>query len=217
MQEEYKRRAAEAALDYVEPGTVIGIGTGTTVRHFITALARVKHRVEAAVASSGATEALLKESRIPLVDLNSAGELPLYIDGTDEATRHRYLIKGGGGALTREKVVAAASRRFVCILDSSKIVDVLGRYPLPVEVIPMARSYVARQIVKLGGQPIWRSGFLTDNGNAILDCHHLTLVDPPAIEAALNNIAGVVCNGLFAHRRADIMLIAGPQGVEVVN
>lgn len=217
QQEEQKRLAAEAALDYVEAGSVIGVGTGTTVKYFIAALARIRQRIEGAVASSNETEALLKAGRIPVVDLNSTDELPLYVDGADEANRHRFLIKGGGGAVTREKIVAAASRRFICILDASKLVDVLGSYPLPVEVIPMARSYVARRIVKLGGQPEWRNGMITDNGNVILDCRNLPMLDPPAMETALNNIPGVVSNGVFAQRAADVLLVGDVRGVEVLS
>ncbi|MBA3495286.1 MAG: ribose-5-phosphate isomerase RpiA, partial [Gammaproteobacteria bacterium] len=168
-QDEKKRRAAEEAIEHIEAGAVIGVGSGTTVNLLIEILARAKHRIEGAVPSSQATEARLKERRIPVVDLNHTGGLPLYIDGADEATKHLQLIKGGGGALTREKIIAAASRRFLCIVDDSKLVDVLGRYPLPIEVLPMARSYVARELVKLGGQPQWRSGYITDNGNVILD------------------------------------------------
>jgi ribose 5-phosphate isomerase A len=215
--DQQKQRAAEAALEYVPEGCVVGVGTGSTVNHFIVALARRRLPVAGAVSSSEASARLLKQARIEVVDLNSAGDLEVYVDGADEATRHRQLIKGGGGALTREKIVAAASRRFVCIVDRSKVVDVLGRFPVPVEVIPMARSYVARQLVKLGGQPVLREGAATDNGNVILDVHHLTLVDPAAVETQINQIAGVVCNGIFARRRADLLLVGGDSGVEVVK
>jgi len=216
-QDANKRRAAEAALDHIEDGSVIGVGTGSTVALFVEALVRVRQRIEGAVASSKATEALLRAHRIPVVDLNSAGDLPLYIDGADEATRFLHLIKGGGGALTCEKVIAAASRLFVCIIDHSKLVDVLGRFPLPVEVIPMARSFVARQLVKLGGQPQWRQGFVTDNGNVILDVHHMKIPDPARLEGELDQIPGVVGNGVFAHRPADVLLVGSERGVETMR
>ena len=216
-QDANKRRAAEAALDHIEDGSVIGVGTGSTVELFVEALARARQRIEGAVASSKATEALLKAHRIPVVDLNSAGDLPLYIDGADEATRFLHLIKGGGGALTREKIIAAASRLFVCIIDHSKLVDVLGRFPLPVEVIPMARSFVARQLVKLGGQPEWRQGFVTDNGNVILDVHHMKIPDPARLEAEIDHIPGVVGNGVFARRPADLLLVGSERGVETMR
>jgi ribose 5-phosphate isomerase A len=216
-QDANKRRAAEAAIDHIEDGSVIGVGTGSTVALFVEALARVRQRIEGAVVSSEATEALLRAHRIPVVDLNSAGDLPLYIDGADEATRFLHLIKGGGGALTREKVIAAASRLFVCIIDDSKLVDVLGRFPLPVEVIPMARSFVARQLVKLGGQPQWRQGFVTDNGNVILDVHHLKIPDPARLEAEIDQIPGVVGNGVFARRPADVLLVGSERGVETMR
>ena len=216
-QDANKRRAAEAALDHIEDGSVIGVGTGSTVALFVEALVRVRQRIEGAVASSKATEALLRAHRIPVVDLNSAGDLPLYIDGADEATRFLHLIKGGGGALTCEKVIAAASRLFVCIIDHSKLVDVLGRFPLPVEVIPMARSFVARQLVKLGGQPQWRQGFVTDNGNVILDVHHMKIPDPARLEAEIDQIPGVVGNGVFARRPADVLLVGSERGVETMR
>ncbi len=215
--DEQKKRAAEAAIEYVTDGCVLGVGTGSTVNHFIAALARRRGSIAGAVSSSEASTRLLKEARIEVVDLNSAGELELYVDGADEATRHLALIKGGGAALTREKIVAAASRRFVCIADESKLVDVLGRFPLPVEVIPMARSYVARQLVKLGGQPVLRAGVTTDNGNQILDVHNLRLTDPVATEAEINQIVGVVCNGIFARRGADVLIIGTDSGVEVLK
>jgi ribose 5-phosphate isomerase A len=211
-----KRLAAEAALAHVEDGMVLGVGTGSTVAQFIEALKDRKIKLEGAVSSSRATSEHLKSAGIPELELNSTGDLPLYIDGADEATPHGALIKGGGAALTREKVVAAASRRFVCIIDDSKLVDVLGTFPLPVEVIPMARSYVARRLVTLGGQPVWREGVVTDNGNAILDVHHLNIVDPGSLEAAINAIAGVVTVGLFAARGADELLIAGDDGVRKI-
>lgn len=217
-QDDKKRRAAEAALKYVEPGAYIGIGTGGTVNFFIEALAQTRPPIEGAVASSEATAALLKKHRIPLADLNSVGKLPIYIDGADQASKFLHLIKGGGGALTREKIVAAASKIFVCILDDSKLVNVLGATcPLPIEVIPMARSYVARQLVKLGGQPILRAGFTTDNGHVILDVHNLAILEPAKLEAEINNIPGVVCNGIFARRPADVLLIGTEAGVRVLT
>ena len=214
--DQQKQRAAEAAVQYVPEGCVLGVGTGSTVNHFIAALARRRIPIAGAVSSSEASTRLLKEARIEVVDLNSAGDLEVYVDGADEATRHLHLIKGGGAALTREKIVAAASRRFVCIADASKLVDVLGRFPLPVEVIPMARSYVARQLVKLGGQPVLREGVITDNGNQILDVHGLAITDPLALEAALNQIAGVVTVGLFAQRPADVLLLGTASGVQQI-
>jgi len=214
--DDQKRRAAEAALTYIPEGSVIGVGTGSTVNHFIHALSRVKFKIQAAVSSSEATTRLLIAAGIDVVDLNSTGDLEVYIDGADEATRQLTLIKGGGAALTREKIVAAASRRFICIADPSKLVAVLGRFPLPVEVIPMARSYVARQLVKLGGQPVLREGVTTDNGNVILDVHHLNIVDPFTLEIDINQITGVVTNGLFAKRRADVLLIGTESGVETL-
>lgn len=215
--EELKQRVAVAALDYVEVGTLIGIGTGSTANHFIDALAGIKHKIEGTVASSVASADRLKAHGIAVLDLNSADELSLYVDGADEANRHLHLVKGGGGALTREKIVAAASRKFVCIADDSKLVDVLGAFPLPIEVIPMARSYVARQIVKLGGTPVLREGFTTDNGNVILDVHHLKITEPAKLEASLNNIPGIVTNGLFALRPADVLLLGGSDGVRTIT
>ena len=214
---EKKRRAAEAALAYIESGMLLGIGTGSTVTELIEALKVRKIQLSGAVSSSRRTSESLRAAGIPELDLNSAGPLPLYIDGADEATARGVLIKGGGAALTREKVVAAASARFVCIIDDSKLVDVLGKFPLPVEVIPMARSYVARQLVKMGGQPVWRDGVVTDNGNVILDVHNLELDDPAAFESSLNQIAGVVTVGLFALRRADILIVAGDDGVKTID
>ncbi len=213
---EKKRQAAEAALTHVEDGMILGIGTGSTVNRFIAALKDRKIRLEGAVSSSRATSELLKTAGIAELELNFAGDLPLYVDGADEATPQGQLIKGGGAALTREKIIAAASKRFVCIIDDSKLVDVLGKFPLPVEVIPMARSYVARQIVALGGQPVWRDGVVTDNGNVILDVHHLRLLEPAAFETTVNQIAGVVTVGLFARRGADELIIAGNDGVRRV-
>ncbi len=181
-QDEQKEQAAEAALAYIEDDSVVGVGTGSTVNFFIEFLAGIKHRIEGAVSSSLATEALLKNYHIPVLSLNSANELPVYVDGADEATKYLHLIKGGGGALTREKIVAAASKKFICIIDETKLVYVLGTFPLPIEVIPMAQSYVAREIVKLGGQPILREGFTTDNGNIILDVHNLSILKPVELE-----------------------------------
>jgi ribose 5-phosphate isomerase A len=214
---EKKRRAAEAATRYIEDGMVLGIGTGSTVRELIEVLKDRKIQLKGAISSSRQTSQALAAARIPELDLNSEGDLLLYIDGADEATADGRLIKGGGAALTREKVIAAAAERFVCIIDDSKMVDVLGGFPLPVEVVPMARSYVARQLVKLGGQPVWRDGVLTDNGNAILDVHGLRLTDPPAFETAVNQIVGVVTVGLFAHRGADVLLVAGDDGVATIT
>ncbi|HEX3121719.1 MAG TPA: ribose-5-phosphate isomerase RpiA [Rhodanobacteraceae bacterium] len=207
--EEQKRLAAQQAVGYVEDGSVVGVGTGSTVAHFIDELGKIRGRIEATVSSSEKSTALLKQLGIPVVDLNSVGELSLYVDGADECDPHKRLIKGGGAALTREKIIAAASRQFVCMIDASKRVDVLGRFPLPVEVIPMARGYVAREIVRRGGQPVWRDGTVTDNGNWILDVHNLRITDPVALEADLNQITGVVCVGLFARRPADVVLIGG--------
>ncbi|MCP5418527.1 MAG: ribose-5-phosphate isomerase RpiA [Chromatiaceae bacterium] len=212
-QDDLKRRAAEAAMEYIRGG-VIGVGTGSTVNHFIDLLAQVKHKIEGAVSSSEASTKRLKSHGIPVLDLNATGELDLYVDGADESNRHLHLIKGGGGALTREKIVAGASRKFVCIADASKLVDLLGTFPLPVEVVPMARSHVARQLVKMGGTPVWRKDFITDNGNIILDVHNLGIMEPVKMEQQINNIAGVVTNGLFALRPADVLLLGTEQGVD---
>lgn len=212
-QDEQKQAAAREAMKYIGDDMIVGVGTGSTVNFFIDELAAMGHRIEGAVASSEATAERLKAHRIPVLDLNSVDELPVYVDGADESTRHLQLIKGGGGALTREKIVAAVSRRFVCIIDESKLVDVLGGFPLPVEVIPMARSHVARQIAKLGGQPVLREGVTTDNGNIILDVHNLRMVDPGELEDKLNSITGTVCNGLFARRPADVLLVGNKEGI----
>jgi ribose 5-phosphate isomerase A len=212
-----KKAAAQAALEYVDGDILVGVGTGSTVNHFIAALAARRHRIRGAVSSSEASTRLLREHGIDVVTLNEAGDLPVYVDGADEATRHLDLIKGGGGALTREKIVAAASRRFVCIVDDSKLVPVLGRFPLPVEVIPMARSLVARRLVGLGGQPVLRQGFTTDNGNQILDVHNLSISDPRALETEIGLLAGVVEVGLFARRGADVLLVAGEAGVRTLR
>jgi len=214
QQQIQKQQVAEAALKHVRPYSVLGVGTGSTVNCFIEALASNGKKVEAAVSSSDATTRLLEAHGIEVRDLNQAGTLDMYIDGADEFDRHRRLIKGGGGALTREKIVAGASRKFVCIVDESKKVGVLGQFPLPIEVIPMARSFVARQLVAMGGQPELRQDFITDNGNSILDVHNMDLVDPVSVENELNNLPGVVTCGLFAIRPADVVLMATACGVE---
>jgi ribose 5-phosphate isomerase A len=212
-QDQKKQQAAAAALEFVGDGAVIGVGTGSTVNHFIDGLAGLRHRVAGAVSSSEASTRRLQQHGIPVLDLNATGELEVYVDGADEATRDLHLIKGGGGALTREKIVAAASRRFVCIVDDQKLVARLGRFPLPVEVIPMARAYVARQLARLGGEPAWREGVVTDNGNHLLDVHQLSITDPAGLEAEINQVAGVVTVGLFARRPADVLLVGTPSGV----
>jgi ribose 5-phosphate isomerase A len=215
-QDEMKKIAAEAALEYVQEG-VVGVGTGSTVNHFIDLLATVKHRIDGAVSSSEASTERLRAHGIQVMDLNAAGELDLYVDGADESNRQLELIKGGGGALTREKIVAAASRKFVCIADDSKLVDMLGKFPLPVEVIPMARSYVGRELVRLGGTPAWRENFVTDNGNLILDVHNLEIMEPIKLEQQINNIPGVVTVGLFAQRPADVLILGTPNGAESIS
>ena len=212
-QNQAKQAAAEAALKYLVPGEVIGVGTGSTVNFFIDALAAHRDEIAGAVSSSIASTDRLKKVGIPVVELNDAGELSIYVDGADESDPHLRLIKGGGGALTREKIVAAASRQFICIADESKLVPVLGTFPLPVEVIPMARSYVARELVKLGGQPKLREGFVSDNGGLILDVAGLSITDPRSLETAIGMLAGVISVGLFAHRGADVLLLGGPNGV----
>ena len=212
-QENKKRNVAKAAIEYIKNSTIIGVGTGSTVNFFVEELAKNKGLIEGAVSSSIATEKLLKDNNIPVVTLNSVTELSVYIDGADEATKNKHLIKGGGGALTREKIIAAASKEFICIIDDSKLVPLLGSFPLPVEVIPMAQSYVAREIVKIGGQPELRQDFQTDNGNIILDIHNLKIENPIELENQLNQITGVVTNGLFAKRSADTLLIAKDDGI----
>lgn len=212
-----KKQAAEAAIAEITDGMIVGIGTGSTVNFFIDALASIRHRIEGAVASSMASRERLSAVGIPILELNTTGNLPLYVDGADEATRHRDLIKGGGGALTQEKIIAAAAQRFICIIDESKLVDVLGAFPLPVEVIPMARSYVARQLVALGGNPAYRLDFVTDNGNVILDVHNLNISQPGEVEQKINNIPGVVTNGLFSHRKADRLIVAGADGLKFID
>jgi ribose 5-phosphate isomerase A len=215
-QDDLKRQVAEAALQYAQEG-VIGVGSGSTVNFFIDCLSKIKGRIDGAVAASEASAERLKKHGIRVFDLNSVNELAVYVDGADEVTEHLYMIKGGGGALTREKIVAAVAQKFVCICDASKLVPVLGKFPLPVEVIPMARSYVGRELLRRGAQPALRENFKTDNGNLILDCRGLTLLDPPAMEAELNNIAGVVTNGIFARRAADLLLLAEPSGVRALR
>lgn len=216
-QDTLKRQAAEAAYGYVREGEWLGVGAGSTVNHFIDVLAERRPELAGCVSSSEATTARLKAAGFEVVELNTAGDLPLYVDGADEANDHLELIKGGGGALTREKVIAGASRRFVCMVDESKRVDLLGRFPLPVEVIPMARSFVARRLVKLGGEPELREGFTSDNGNPILDVHNLEILNPIEMEDAINAIPGVVTVGLFARRPADVLLIAAAGGVETIE
>lgn len=216
-QDEMKQAVAKTSLDYIEENSIVGVGSGSTMNHFIDLLATIKHRIEGAVASSVATEQKLKSLKIPVIDFNNVPELTLYIDSADSYNAHLQLIKGGGGALTREKILASASKQFICIVDESKGVDVLGEFPVPIEVIPMARSFVAREIVKLGGNPVYRPHFVTDNGNVILDVHHWTLTEPHKLETTLNNIPGVVCNGIFAERRADLLLICTQTGMKVLG
>ena len=211
-QDELKQRVAEAALKYVVEDKIVGVGSGSTVFRFIDCLSTIKSRIDGAVAASEASAERLKKHGIRVFDLNSVDELPVYIDGADEVTEHLQMIKGGGGALTREKIIAAVAAKFVCICDASKLVPVLGKFPLPLEVIPMARSYVGRQLLRMGGHPELRQNFKTDNGNLIIDCHGLTLLDPVKTETELNNIAGIVTNGIFARRPADVLLLAEATG-----
>jgi ribose 5-phosphate isomerase A len=215
-QDDLKRAVALAAIAYVPTDCIVGVGTGSTANYFIDELAKIKHKLRGAVASSEASAKRLQGHGIEVVSLNDAGTLPVYVDGADEITRHLHMLKGGGGALTREKIVAAASKKFVCLCDASKLVDVLGKFPLPVEVIPMARSYIARELVKLGGQPKLREGFTTDNGNIIIDVHGLQIMNPVELESILNELPGVVTNGLFARRGADVLLLGKPEGVQTV-
>lgn len=212
--DEMKRAAARAAVAFVPDNCVVGVGTGSTANHFIDALAEIKGRIEGAVASSEASAARLKSHGIPVFDLNAIDRLPIYVDGADEINHYLHAIKGGGAALTREKIVAAVAEQFICIADETKLVEVLGKFPLPVEVIPMARSHVARQLVLLGGRPAYREGVVTDNGNVILDVHGLQITEPGKLEGEINQIVGVVTNGLFAQRRADVLLLGTASGVQ---
>lgn len=216
-QDDMKRAVAKAAIAHVPNDCIVGVGTGSTANFFIDELAGIKHKIQGAVASSEASAKRLQGHGIEVIPLNDAGTLPVYVDGADEITRHMHMIKGGGGALTREKIVAAASKKFVCVCDASKLVDVLGEFPLPVEVVPMARSYVARELVRLGGQPMLREGFTTDNGNIILDVRGLSILNPVELETELDHFAGVVTNGLFARRPADVLLLGTPDGVQTLT
>ncbi|MBY6065018.1 ribose-5-phosphate isomerase RpiA [Pseudidiomarina sediminum] len=220
-QEQLKQRAAQAAFDLVKEQlpkqAVIGIGTGSTVNYFIDLLAEIKDDIDAAVSSSEASTERLKQHGIPVLDLNAVSEVPIYVDGADEIDEHLRMVKGGGGALTREKIIAAVAESFICIVDSSKLVGRLGRFPIPVEVVPMARSYVGREIVKLGGDPVWREGVVTDNGNWILDVHNFDILDPIHLEQQLNSIVGVVTNGLFAQRGANIAIVANESGIQTIK
>ena len=217
-QDEMKQAVAQAAIEYVEVGTIVGVGTGSTANFFFDELAKIKHKIEGTVASSEASAERLKGHGIEVFDLNSVSEIAVYVDGADEANKYLHLVKGGGGALTREKIVAAASKKFVCIADESKLVDVMGKFPLPIEVIPMARSLVAREIIKqIGGEPVLREGFTTDNGNIILDVHNLDIMEPTKVEQILNNITGVVTNGLFAIKPANVLLLGTQDGVKTIT
>ena len=216
-QDDKKKAAAYAALEYVEKNTIVGVGTGSTVNHFIDALATIKNSIIGAVSSSEASTAKLKEYGIDVFDLNEVSELSVYVDGADEINKYNHMIKGGGAALTREKIVSAVADKFICIVDDTKNVDVLGEFPLPVEVIPMARSYVARELVKLGGDPVYREGVITDNGNVILDVHNMQIAEPLTLENQINSIVGVVTNGLFANRAADVVLVGTESDVKVLK
>jgi ribose 5-phosphate isomerase A len=216
-QDEMKKSAAIKALTFIENDTIVGVGTGSTVNHFIDALATIKYKIIGAVSSSEESSKRLIAHGIEVFDLNSVDALDVYVDGADEITKHMAMIKGGGAALTREKIVAAVAIKFICIADDSKAVEVLGNFPLPVEVIPMARSYVARELVKLGGDPVYREGVITDNGNVILDVYNLTIIEPKSLETKINALVGVVTNGLFAHRGADILVLAGNNGAKVIT
>ena len=216
-QDEQKRETAQAAIQHIPIGSIVGVGTGSTANYFIDELAKIKHKIDGAVASSDDTAQRLKNHHIEVLDLNSVSDIPVYVDGADEITEHLHMIKGGGGALTREKIVAATAKKFVCVADQSKLVSVLGAFPLPVEVIPMARSYVARRIVQLGGHPILREEFITDNGNVILDVHGLKILNPAELEMDLNQITGIVTNGLFAKRGADVLLLGTDNGVRTID
>ena len=216
-QDEMKKNAAWAALEFIPRHTVVGVGTGSTVNHFIDALASIKHDIKGAVSSSEQSTARLKALGIAVLDLNSIDSFSVYVDGADEINSQKHMIKGGGAALTREKIVAAVAEKFICIVDSTKQVEVLGKFPLPVEVIPMAASHVARQLAKLGGKPVLREGVITDNGNVILDVHQLAITDPLQLEQQINNIVGVVCNGIFAQRAADMVLVGDASGTKVIS
>ncbi|WNC73248.1 ribose-5-phosphate isomerase RpiA [Thalassotalea psychrophila] len=216
-QDEMKKAAAIKALEFVEQDSIVGVGTGSTVNHFIDALATIKHTIVGAVSSSEASTERLKDYGIEVFDLNSVDDLAVYVDGADEITEHMHMIKGGGAALTREKIVAAVAKKFVCICDESKQVGVLGNFPLPVEVIPMARSYVARELVKLGGDPVYREGVVTDNGNVILDVYNMQILNPIEMETNINALVGVVTNGLFANRGADVLVLGTPNGSKVIS
>lgn len=215
--EQAKQLVAEAAIEYIEWDWVVGVGTGSTANLFIDELAKIKGQIDGTVASSEASAERLRSHGIKVMELDQVGDLPIYVDGADESTKHLHLIKGGGAALTREKIVAAASKKFICIADDSKLVDTLGAFPLPIEVIPMAKSYIGRQLVKLGGNPVLRNGVVTDNGNLIIDVHDMKIDNPIEMEKQINQIAGVVTNGLFAQRGADVLLLGGPQGVETLT
>jgi ribose 5-phosphate isomerase A len=216
-QDDNKKAAAKAALNYIKQGAIVGVGTGSTVNYFIDALEDIKHKIQGAVSSSKDSTRRLEDMGIEVFDLNSVDKFDIYVDGADEITEHKHMIKGGGAALTREKIVAAVADKFICIIDETKQVPILGQFPLPIEVIPMARSYVAREIVKLGGDPEYRQGVVTDNGNVILDIHNLTILNPVELEKQLNAIVGVVTNGLFAHRSADVVLVGTNDGVEIID
>jgi len=215
-QDEMKRKAAEAAIEYVISDEIVGVGTGSTVNHFIDCLAEIKHKIEGAVSSSVASTERMEGYGIKVYDLNEVNGIEVYIDGADESDHYLNLIKGGGGALTREKIIAGASKKFVCIADESKLVDVMGEFPLPIEVIPMARSFIAREIVKLGGRPVYREGFVTDNGNEILDVHDLKIMEPIKLENELNKLPGIVTVGIFANRPADVLILGTPEGAKTV-
>ncbi|MBT8077409.1 MAG: ribose-5-phosphate isomerase RpiA [Gammaproteobacteria bacterium] len=212
-----KRIAAKAALDFIDHGTVLGMGTGSTVNFLIELLPSIRERIDKVTSSSKATTALLEENGFEVATLNACGDPDLYIDGADEATKRGHLIKGGGGALTREKVLAGAARKFVCIIDDSKLVGMLGEFPLPIEVLPMAQAFVARQIIKMGGRPVWREGFVTDNGNHIIDIHDLAISNPLEMETRINQVPGILTVGIFAHRAADVLLVASDQGVRQIG
>ena len=216
-QDEQKREVAQAAIQHIPIGSIVGVGTGSTANYFIDELAKVKHKIDGAIASSDDTAQRLKSHHIQVLELNSVSEIPVYVDGADEITEHLHMIKGGGGALTREKIVAAAAKKFICVADQSKLVSVLGEFPLPIEVIPMARSYVARELVRLGGHPVLREGFTTDNGNIILDVHGLKILNPAELEMDLNHITGIVTNGLFAKRGANMLILGTNNGVRIIN